>query len=115
MSRKKERLASQNREEESDGSAENSAPLTPARDRDVLCRYVVNRTGKQIGETLSTYEEKIVLKQKNQYLVIPLHALEQTENNLELKLNEDEIDWKAAKELGKEWYKTYFNPLGQRD
>ena len=72
-----------------------------------LCRFVVDGSGKKIGESLAIYNDIIIIKTGTKYLGIPLKHVEEDDKKLLVK---GLVDRDKAEEMGEVWrsgsYKT---------
>ena len=67
----------------------------------LLCRFVVDGTGKRIGESIGTDGDILIIKSGGRFLGVPLKHIEEQENML--LLAKGLIDFKKAYELGEQW------------
>ena len=66
----------------------------------LLCRFVVDGTGKRIGESIGIDNDILILKSGSRFLGIPLKHIEEQETILLVK---GLVDLKKAYELGEQW------------
>lgn len=66
----------------------------------LLCRFVVDGTGKRIGESIGINNDILILKSGSRFLGIPLKHIEEQETMLLVK---GLVDLKKAYELGEQW------------
>ena len=77
---------------------------------DLLCRFVVDGTGKRLGESVSLDGDIIIIKSKKTYLGVPLKHIEENDKTLLVK---GLVDFDKAMELGERWRKGSFRELNQ--
>jgi hypothetical protein len=68
----------------------------------ILCRFVIDGTGRKIGESIAIDEDIVIIKSGVKYLGIPLKHIE--ENNKKL-LVKGLVDFDKAEEMGEKWQK----------
>ena len=78
----------------------------------LLCRFVVDGHGKQIGESVTIDDDLLIIKAKGRFLGIPLKHVEETEDGLLVK---GLIDFKKAYDLGETWRKECFKDPAQTE
>ena len=66
----------------------------------LLCRFVVDGTGKRIGESIGINNDILILKSGSRFLGIPLKHIEEQDTMLLVK---GLVDLKKAYELGEQW------------
>ena len=83
------------------GSTQNTDDVDDESNR-LLCRFVVDGTGKKIGESIVIDNDKdiLILKSGSRFLGIPLKHIEEQETMLLVK---GLVDLKKAYELGDQW------------
>jgi hypothetical protein len=81
-------------------------------DKYMLCRFVTDRTGKKIGESISLDEDIIVIKTGKKFIGVPLKHIENQENTLLVK---GLIDYDKAYELGEKWRQKSFSKIEQKN
>jgi len=69
----------------------------------LLARFVVDSEGRKIGESISFYEDMLIIKKNSDYYAIPLKHVELKGGKILVK---GIIQWNKAKELAKEWLKN---------
>ncbi len=77
-------------------------------DQSMLCKFVVDGTGKRIGESVSMTEDVLIIKAGARFLGVPLKHVEQGEKTLVVR---GLIDFSKAYELGEEWRKESFREM----
>ena len=68
----------------------------------LLCRFVLDGSGNTIGESVAIDEDIIIIKNRSNYLGIPIKHIEKDEKTLLVK---GLIDKDKAEEMGKIWEK----------
>jgi len=69
----------------------------------LLARFVVDSEGKKIGESISFYEDMLIIKKGRDYCAIPLKHVELKDGKIHIK---GVIAWDKARELAKRWMKN---------
>ena len=72
-------------------------------EKSLLCRFVLDGTGKRIGESVALSEDIIIVKSANKFMGIPLKHIEETGKTILVK---GLIDYTQAYELGETWRKA---------
>ena len=74
----------------------------------LLCRFVLDGTGKKIGESIAIYGDFIIIKSRDKYLGVPLKHIEENNKTLIVKglVNQDK-----AKDFGEQWRKESFDEI----
>ena len=65
-----------------------------------LAKFVVNSEGKRIGESISVFEDMVVIKKDGKFYAIPFKHVETKENEIHLK---GVVQWDKAAKLAKGW------------
>ena len=71
----------------------------------LIPRFVVNKSGEKIGETIGMDGQRIILKKNSDFYSVPLSVLDEHLGELIIKKN---VDWEKAKALGERWRKKSF-------
>lgn len=71
----------------------------------LIPRFVINKNGERIGETIGMDGQKIILKKDGNFYSVPLSVLDERLGEL---IIEKDIDWGKAKILGERWRKKSF-------
>ncbi|MCD6512513.1 MAG: hypothetical protein J7K61_02795 [Thermoplasmata archaeon] len=66
----------------------------------LLARFVVDAEGRRIGESISIFEDMIIIKKGGDYYAIPLKHVSVDNDNIRVR---GIIQWDRAKELAKRW------------
>ena len=81
-------------------------------DQSMLCKFVVDGTGKRIGESVSMTDDVLIVKAGARFLGVPLKHVETGEKNLIVK---GLIDFSKAYALGEEWRKESFREMSAHE
>lgn len=68
----------------------------------LLSRFVVDKEGRRIGESISVLDDLLVIKKNGKFYAIPLKHVEVRKEELYLR---GVIQWDVAEKLAKEWKK----------
>ena len=71
----------------------------------LIPRFVINKNGERIGETIGMDGQRIILKKDSDFYSIPVSVLDEHLGEL---IIEKDIDWEKAKALGERWRKKSF-------
>ena len=77
-------------------------------ENNLLCRFVLDGLGVQLGESIALNDDIIIIKNRNKYLGIPLKHVEDDGNKLIVK---GLVDKKKALEMGEKWREFSFNNI----
>ena len=77
-------------------------------DQSMLCKFVVDGSGKRIGESVSMTEDVLIIKAGARFLGVPLKHVENREKSLVVK---GLIDFSKAYALGEEWRKESYHEM----
>jgi len=69
----------------------------------LLSRFVADKKGNRIGESISLYNDLLIIKKDNDYYAIPLKHVELKNEEIHLK---GIVQWERARELAEEWKKN---------
>jgi len=74
----------------------------------LLCRFVLDGSGKKVGESVGLEEDIIIIKSKTKYLGVPLKHIEEEGKTLLVKglLDEDN-----AEIMGEKWRRENFKEM----
>jgi len=81
-------------------------------DQSMLCKFVVDGTGKRIGESVSMTDDVLIVKAGARFLGVPLKHVETGEKNLIVK---GLIDFSKAYALGEQWRKESYHEMGAHE
>lgn len=75
--------------------------ISPAEELpDILCQFVFNAKGEQIGETIAFDGDLVIIKQKEKYLAVPAKHIETKDGKLVVA---GVTDWTIAEKLAEKW------------
>jgi len=83
---------------------------TSCEDASLLCRFVLDGSGKKIGETIAVSHDIVIIKSGSKYLGVPLKHLEDDGKTMLVK---GLVDYSKAEELGEQWRQKSFHDLNQ--
>ncbi|RLF42483.1 MAG: hypothetical protein DRN12_00090 [Thermoplasmata archaeon] len=73
-----------------------------SKEEDLICRFVVDGAGREIGESITLKEDILIVKKGKKFLGIPVKHIEDKGSTLLVK---GLIDLEKAEELGERWLK----------
>ncbi|HDN50533.1 MAG TPA: hypothetical protein ENG06_02015 [Thermoplasmatales archaeon] len=65
-----------------------------------VAKFVVSPDGKRIGESISVFEDLLIIKKKETFYAIPFKHVELKNNEIHLK---GIVQWDRAKSLARKW------------
>jgi|Deesub1362A_J573_1020465.scaffolds.fasta_scaffold03663_3 hypothetical protein len=65
-----------------------------------LARFIVDSEGKRIGESISVFEDLLIIKKGDKFYAIPFKHVELKDNEIHLK---GIVQWDKAEELARRW------------
>ena len=68
-----------------------------------ISKFVVNEKGDRIGESISVFEDLIIIKKENSYYAVPFKHVEIKNHEIHVK---GVIQWDRAKKLASGWLHT---------
>ncbi len=71
---------------------------------DLLCRFVIDGSGKKIGETVSFMDDILIIKRDRDFIGVPLKHIEDLGDCLRVR---GLLSMDKARELGKMWEERY--------
>ena len=74
---------------------------------DLISRFVVDGSGKKLGESISVDDDVLIIKTSGKYLGVPLKHVEEKDDVLQVK---GLVSFDKAEELGREWQSKYSKP-----
>jgi hypothetical protein len=75
--------------------------LVKAKDHlSLLSRFVVDKDGNRIGESISVFDDLLVIKRHDEYFAVPLAHVKHHNDELQVI---GVIQWERAKELAEGW------------
>ena len=69
----------------------------------MLSRFVVDKEGRRIGESISVYKDLLIIKKNGKFYAIPLKHVEVSEEELYIK---GVVQWDIAEKLARGWKKN---------
>jgi len=78
----------------------------------MICKFVLDGTGKKIGESVSIDHDVLIIKSRSQFLGVPLKHVEPGEKTLVVK---GLFDYTKAYEMGEKWRKESYREMNQHD
>jgi hypothetical protein len=78
----------------------------------MLCKFVVDGSGKKIGESVSVDHDVLIVKAGSRFLGVPMKHVEPAEKTLVVK---GLLDVTKAYELGEKWRKESFREMTGHD
>jgi len=81
-------------------------------DPSLLCKFVVDGTGKRIGESVCVTDDVLIIKAGAQFLGVPLKHIEAGEKTLVVK---GLIDFSKAYEMGEKWRKESYREMNNHE
>lgn len=79
---------------------------------DMLARFIINSKGEKIGESIAFHDDLLIVKQKENFLGIPLKHISFEGKKLLVK---GLIDTEMAKKLGNTWKKSTYKEITYPD
>jgi hypothetical protein len=81
-------------------------------DSSMICKFVLDNSGKRIGESVSVADDILIIKSGSLFLGVPLKHVESGEKNLLVK---GIFDFTKAYELGEKWRKESYREMNHHD
>jgi Family of unknown function (DUF5749) len=81
-------------------------------DPSMICKFVVDGSGKKIGESVSVAADVLIIKSGSLFLGIPLKHVESGEKTLMVK---GIFDFTKAYELGEKWRKESYREMKKHE
>jgi hypothetical protein len=78
----------------------------------MICRFVLDGSGKKIGESVSVADDVLIIKSGSLFLGVPLKHVESADKTLVVK---GIFDFTKAYELGEKWRKESYREMNQHD
>jgi hypothetical protein len=78
----------------------------------MICRFVLDGSGKKIGESVSVAGDVLIIKSGSLFLGVPLKHVESADKTLVVK---GIFDFTKAYELGDKWRKESYREMNQHD
>jgi hypothetical protein len=70
----------------------------------LISKFVVDKEGNRIGETISIEGDLIIIKKEKKYLAIPLKHIEASKDQVRIR---GIVEWDNAIKMGEQWKKKY--------
>ncbi len=68
--------------------------------RSLLSRFVVDKNGNRVGESISVYRDLLIIKRAGDYYAVPLKHVDASGDELRVK---GVVQWEKAAEMAEEW------------
>ncbi len=81
-------------------------------DPSMICKFVIDGSGKKIGESVSVDHDVLIIKSGSLFLGIPLKHVESVEKTLMVK---GIFDFTKAYELGEKWRKESYREMKKHE
>jgi len=81
-------------------------------DSSMICKFVVDGSGKKIGESVSIAADVLIIKSGSLFLGVPLKHVESGEKTLMVK---GIFDFTKAYELGEKWRKESYREMKKHE
>jgi len=81
-------------------------------DASMICKFVLDGTGKKLGESVSVNHDVLIIKSGSQFLGVPLKHVEPVGKTLVVK---GLLNFTKAYELGEKWRKESYREMNQHD
>jgi len=78
----------------------------------LLCRFVLDGSGRKIGESVAIAGDLMIVKSGSKYLGVPMKHVEEEEKTLLVK---GLVDHDKAEEMGEEWRQNSFREMNQME
>jgi len=78
----------------------------------MICRFVLDRIGRKIGESVAVDEDILIIKSRSKYLGVPLKHIEEDGKTLLVKGLVDQFN---AKKMGEKWRQENFKEINYDD
>ena len=76
----------------------------PQKYKGLISKFVVDREGNRIGETISFDGDLVIIKQQGTYLAVPLKHIEVSKDNVRVR---GIVEWDNALQMGELWKKKF--------
>ncbi len=86
--------------------------ITEPADPSMICKFVLDSSGKKIGESVSVTEDVLIIKSGSLFLGVPLKHVVSGDKTLVVK---GLFDFTKAYELGEKWRKESYREMYQHD
>ncbi len=69
----------------------------------LLSRFVVDKDGNRVGESISVHKDLLIIKKGGDYYAVPLKHVEVKDDEIHVK---GIVKWDMAKKMAEEWKKN---------
>jgi len=69
----------------------------------LLSRFVADKKGNRIGESISVYDDLLIIKKEGDYYAVPLKHVEMKDEEIHVK---GVVQWEIARKMAEEWKKN---------
>lgn len=66
----------------------------------LLSRFVIDKDGNRIGESISVHKDLLIIKRDNDYYAVPLAHVEEVDDELRVR---GVVQWERARDMAQEW------------
>ena len=70
----------------------------------LVSKFVVDKKGNRIGETISIEGDLVIIKKEKKYLAIPVKHIEESKDQVRIR---GIVEWDNAIKMGEQWKKKY--------
>jgi len=76
--------------------------------KNLTCRFVLDGSGRKVGESVAVYEDILIIKSGKKYLGVPLKHIEEEEKTLLVK---GLVEKDKAEVIGEKWRRESFSKI----
>jgi len=87
---------------------DNMSTFLSDKEFNLLCRFVYDESGKQIGESIAVDEDILIIKSGKKYIGVPFKHIREEDSIIKVK---GLIDQGNAERIGEEWLRKSFKEL----
>ncbi|MCD6299098.1 MAG: hypothetical protein J7L93_00635 [Thermoplasmata archaeon] len=69
----------------------------------LLSRFVADKNGNRIGESISVHNDLLIIKKDGDYYAVPLKHVEMRDGEIHVK---GIVQWEIARKMAEEWKKN---------
>ncbi|HDS58808.1 MAG TPA: hypothetical protein ENN54_00720 [Thermoplasmatales archaeon] len=66
----------------------------------LLSRFVIDKDGNRIGESISVHKDLLIIKRGSDYYAVPLAHVEEVDDELRVR---GVVQWERARDMAQEW------------
>jgi hypothetical protein len=66
----------------------------------LLSRFVADKNGDRIGESISVYKDLLIIKKDGDYYAVPLKHVDMEDDEIHVK---GVVQWEIARKMAEEW------------